>query len=328
VEAPDVQYAKSGDVNIAYQVSGQGPFDLVTVLGFVTHIEIEGSLPTFAPVLEQFSSFSRLIRFDKRGTGMSDRVSGAPTLETRMDDVRALSPALARGRAGRLESVRRPRPARAADRHGRGWNSVLEVRANGKVSTLAAYGARPNRLPIGPPFVESVETAVAQGPDGALYVSELTGAPFPRGFARIHRIGPDGNTTVHASGLTAVVDLAFAEDGALYALQHGSCGPFFTCPEQHHSRRCRSAACSRLRRLEPSVGVHDRPGRSVLRLQQWRQRRRWRSSAHPAVTTYSPGGGSCAAAGLTPKLHLRRDSFFVGDHARIQVTAAPSSRAR
>jgi pimeloyl-ACP methyl ester carboxylesterase len=99
VEAPEVQYAKSGDVNIAYQVSGQGPFDLVTVLGFVTHIEIEGSLPTFAPVLEQFSSFSRLIRFDKRGTGMSDRVSGAPTLETRMDDVRAVMDAVGSRRA-------------------------------------------------------------------------------------------------------------------------------------------------------------------------------------------------------------------------------------
>lgn len=111
-----------------------------------------------------------------------------------------------------------------------GGNSVLEVRANGTVSTLAAYGARPNPLPFGPPFVESVETAVAEGPDGALYVSELTGAPFPTGFARIHRIGPDGTTTVHASGLTAVVDLAFADDGALYALQHGSCGPFFACP--------------------------------------------------------------------------------------------------
>jgi pimeloyl-ACP methyl ester carboxylesterase len=99
VEAPEVQYAKSGDVNIAYQVTGRGPFDLVIVLGFVTHIEIEGSLPTFAPVLEQFSSFSRLIRFDKRGTGMSDRVGGAPTMETRMDDVRAVMDAVGSRRA-------------------------------------------------------------------------------------------------------------------------------------------------------------------------------------------------------------------------------------
>jgi hypothetical protein len=112
-----------------------------------------------------------------------------------------------------------------------GGNSVIEVGADGTMSTLAAYGARPNPIfPIGPPFVESVATAIAKGPDGALYVSELTGAPFPTGLARIHRIAPDGTTGVYASGLTAVVDLAFAEDGTLYALQHGSCGPFFACP--------------------------------------------------------------------------------------------------
>jgi hypothetical protein len=111
-----------------------------------------------------------------------------------------------------------------------GGNSVLQISANGAISTLAVWGPRPNPLPIGPPFVESVATAIANGPDGALYVSELTGAPFPTGFARIHRIAGDGSTSVYATGLTAVVDLAFAHDGALYALQHGSCGPFFACP--------------------------------------------------------------------------------------------------
>ncbi len=111
-----------------------------------------------------------------------------------------------------------------------GGNTILEVAANGAVTTLAAFAARANPTPIGPPFVESVATAIAQGPDGALYVSELTGVPFPTGFARIHRIAPDGTMSVYATGLTAVVDLAFADDGALYALQHASCGPFFVCP--------------------------------------------------------------------------------------------------
>jgi hypothetical protein len=111
-----------------------------------------------------------------------------------------------------------------------GGNSVLELNANGEISTLAAFGARPNPISIGPPFVEAVATAIAEGPDGALYVSELTGAPFPVGFARIHRIDPDGTTSVYATGLTAVVDLAFAPDRTLYALQHGSHGPFFAGP--------------------------------------------------------------------------------------------------
>src|SRR5260370_41189593 len=99
VEVPEVQYAKSGDVNIAYQVSGEGPFDLVFVPGYVTHLELHWAIPSFSPFLEQLSSFSRLIRFDKRGTGMSDRVSGAPTLQTRMDDARAVMDAAGAQRA-------------------------------------------------------------------------------------------------------------------------------------------------------------------------------------------------------------------------------------
>ena len=74
VKVPDVQYAKSGDVNIAYKVTGEGPFDLVFVPGYVTHLELHWAIPSFAPFLERLSSFSRLIRFDKRGTGMSDGV--------------------------------------------------------------------------------------------------------------------------------------------------------------------------------------------------------------------------------------------------------------
>jgi pimeloyl-ACP methyl ester carboxylesterase/class 3 adenylate cyclase len=86
-------------VNIAYQVAGDGPFDLVLVPGYVTHLEMQWNIPTFAPFLEGIASFARLIRFDKRGTGMSDRVSGAPTLETRMDDVRAVMDAVGSQRA-------------------------------------------------------------------------------------------------------------------------------------------------------------------------------------------------------------------------------------
>ena len=95
----EVQYTKSGDVNIAYQVTGDGPFDLVFVPGFVSHLELAWRMPTFAPFLELMSTYCRLIRFDKRGTGMSDRVSDAPSLETRMDDVRAVMDAAGSTRA-------------------------------------------------------------------------------------------------------------------------------------------------------------------------------------------------------------------------------------
>src|SRR5918912_4258320 len=97
--AAETRYALSGDVHIAYQVTGEGPFDLVFVPGNVTHLELQWRLRTFAPFLLRLSSFCRLIRFDKRGTGMSDPVTGAPTLETRMDDVRAVMDAVGSRRA-------------------------------------------------------------------------------------------------------------------------------------------------------------------------------------------------------------------------------------
>lgn len=95
---PVTQYAKSGDVHIAYQVIGSGLRDLVMVDGFVSHLELVLGVPAFVHLIERLSSFSRLIRFDKRGTGMSDRVSVA-TLEERMDDVRAVMDAAGSERA-------------------------------------------------------------------------------------------------------------------------------------------------------------------------------------------------------------------------------------
>ena len=87
---PETRYARSGDVSIAYQVVGEGPFDIVYVPPAVSHVELIWEIPALATYLRRLASFARLIVFDKRGTGMSDRVSGAPSLETRMDDVRAV----------------------------------------------------------------------------------------------------------------------------------------------------------------------------------------------------------------------------------------------
>jgi class 3 adenylate cyclase len=99
VQPPETHYAKSGDVNIAYQVLGEGPLDLVLVPGFVSHLELDWEEPRYAHFLERLASFSRLILFDKRGTGLSDRPGGLPDLETRMDDVRAVMDAARSERA-------------------------------------------------------------------------------------------------------------------------------------------------------------------------------------------------------------------------------------
>jgi pimeloyl-ACP methyl ester carboxylesterase len=98
LQIPETRYAKSGDAWIAYQVTGEGPFDLVFIPPFLTHAELIWTT-SFAPALRALSAFCRLIRFDKRGTGMSDRVSGAPTLELRMDDARAVMDAVGCSRA-------------------------------------------------------------------------------------------------------------------------------------------------------------------------------------------------------------------------------------
>jgi class 3 adenylate cyclase/alpha-beta hydrolase superfamily lysophospholipase len=98
---PTTHYAKSGDVHIAYQVVGDGPVDLVLVHGWISHLEYQWEDPALARFLNRLASFSRLIVFDKRGTGLSDRVaeSALPTLEQRMDDIRAVMDAAGSNRA-------------------------------------------------------------------------------------------------------------------------------------------------------------------------------------------------------------------------------------
>jgi pimeloyl-ACP methyl ester carboxylesterase len=88
--SPEVHYARSGDVSIAYQVIGDGPFDLVWTPGALSHLDLMWEDEPKSRFLKTLASFSRLITFDKRGTGLSDRVAGIADLETRMDDIRAV----------------------------------------------------------------------------------------------------------------------------------------------------------------------------------------------------------------------------------------------
>ncbi|HEX6228793.1 MAG TPA: adenylate/guanylate cyclase domain-containing protein [Solirubrobacterales bacterium] len=90
MQQPKTNYARNEDVNIAYQVVGDGPLDLVVVPGFISHLDLLWTLPEAAAMFRRLASFSRLILFDKRGTGLSDPVSGVPTLEERMEDLHAV----------------------------------------------------------------------------------------------------------------------------------------------------------------------------------------------------------------------------------------------
>lgn len=107
-----------------------------------------------------------------------------------------------------------------------GANALLRVSRRGKVSTLAAFRSRPQAA------TDAVPTSVVRGPDGAYYVGELTGAPFPEGAAVVYRVRPGHEPTVFATGFKTIIDFAFGRDGSLYVLQHATGPVFFVGPGQ------------------------------------------------------------------------------------------------
>lgn len=134
-----------------------------------------------------------------------------------------------------------------------GSNALVEVGPSGSGPTIAAtktlWVAPPVPVPGG--TRESVPTSVVQGPDGWLYVGELTGGPFFRGVARVHRVSPDGSMSeVYATGLTAIVDIAFGPDGALYVVEIAS---GFVAP----SGPGPGLGAGRLKRIPPGGGAAE-----------------------------------------------------------------------
>jgi hypothetical protein len=155
-----IRYTVSDGLHIAYQVTGGGPLDIVLISGFVSHLELDWGDPRHAHFLHRLGSFGRLIRFDKRGTGMSDRPSGLPDVETRMHDVLSVMDAV--GRSGRsLVGTRRaarwrscpPRPTRTR-RRARAVRDVAKRVLVGGLSLRAGGGSlgrlrRGARHPLG-----------------------------------------------------------------------------------------------------------------------------------------------------------------------------------
>ena len=130
-EVPETQYVKSGDVNIAYQVVGDGPFDLIHVPMFISNLELQWEDPVERRYYERLASFCRLIMFDKRGTGLSDRVAVA-TLEERLDDLRAV-----------LDDVGSQRAAVFGSSEGGALSTLFTTTYPERVSALVLYGAFP-----------------------------------------------------------------------------------------------------------------------------------------------------------------------------------------
>jgi class 3 adenylate cyclase/pimeloyl-ACP methyl ester carboxylesterase len=132
---PETKYARSNGVHIAYQVFGRGPRDLIFVPGWASHIEYAWEEPMFARFLERLGSFARVTWFDKRGTGLSDRVSGLPILEERMDDLRAV-----------MKAAGVKRAAIFGTSEGGSMSTLFAATYPERVRSLILYGAFAKRL--------------------------------------------------------------------------------------------------------------------------------------------------------------------------------------
>ncbi len=126
---PETRYALSGDVNIAYQVIGDGPVDIILVPGVISHVEFMHELPGYTAFLRRLAGFARVVTFDKRGQGLSDRMGGAPSLEQRMDDVRAV-----------MDAVGSPRAAVVGFSEGCPMSALFAATYPDRVSHLILFG--------------------------------------------------------------------------------------------------------------------------------------------------------------------------------------------
>jgi class 3 adenylate cyclase len=201
MEAP-TNYADSNGVKIAYQVHGEGPLDLVFVPGFVSHVELYWDEPLIARFFRRLASFSRLVVFDKRGQGLSDRLGRPPTLEDSMDDLRAV-----------MEAAGCERPAIFGISEGGPMSMLFAATHPERVSSLVLYGtfARMSRSPDFPQGIplsafDRWSELVKQEWGGAvgidLWAPSAEGDPiFERWWSRLLRYGTS------PSGATALIDL-------------------------------------------------------------------------------------------------------------------------
>lgn len=205
---PETRYARSGDIHIAYQVVGDGPLDLVFVMGWVSHLDYFWSESRFARFLKRLSSFSRLILFDKRGTGLSDRVTELPTLEQRMDDVRAV-----------IDAVGAKRVALFGISEGAAMCSLFAATYPERTAALVIYGGYAKRLrdpeyPWAPTPEERQRffDAIEQGWGGVvdleiLAPSEIGDAAFRKWWAAYLRHSASPGAALALAKMNSQIDL-------------------------------------------------------------------------------------------------------------------------
>jgi len=153
MQPPRTRYARSGDVSIAFQVMGNSPIDLIHVPPFISNLELQWQNHNQARYFRRLASFSRLIMFDKRGTGLSDR-TGIASLEERMDDVRAV-----------MDEVGSERAAVFGSSEGGAMALLFAATYPERVPALILYGAYP-RLAAGPDLGRGADQGVPAGSGG------------------------------------------------------------------------------------------------------------------------------------------------------------------
>ena len=185
-DVPETRYAKSGEYHIAYQVVGSGPIDLVFIPGFISNVELYWEHPNLAHFLARLGSFSRVIIFDKRGTGLSDRLGTIPTLEQRMDDVRAV-----------MDAAESERAALFGLSEGGAMSMLFAATYPERCRALVLYGAFPHfpsyvlsgdRFEA---FLQTVEQTWGTGASVAAFApSKVSDAQFKTGGRGSSGLGP------------------------------------------------------------------------------------------------------------------------------------------
>jgi pimeloyl-ACP methyl ester carboxylesterase/DNA-binding CsgD family transcriptional regulator len=205
VQPPEIRYAKNGDIRIAYQVVGHGSLDLVFVPGFISNLEVHWEDPGYAHLLRRLSAFTRLILFDKRGTGLSDRVDAhaLPSLETRMDDVRAVLDAAGSRRAALLGAS-----------EGAPMSILFAATYPQRTRSLVLYGgyAHFHTWVMGPePLAAFMRRAEDTWGTGASLVNFAPGrvndAHFSSWWARFERLSASPSAAVALARMNALIDV-------------------------------------------------------------------------------------------------------------------------
>jgi pimeloyl-ACP methyl ester carboxylesterase len=201
--APETHYATSGEVQIAYQVIGNGPLDLVVVPGYISNLDHTWDEPSLVHLLSRLNSFSRLILFDKRGTGLSDRLANLPTLEERMDDVRAV-----------MDAVGSERAALFGISEGGAMSMLFAATYPGRTQALVLYGTY-GHFPtwVLPPekfdgFINLIQKNWGTGASIGIFApSKVSDERFKQWWSRFERLGASPSAAIALMRMNNEIDI-------------------------------------------------------------------------------------------------------------------------